>query len=547
MLSFNWPRRHRVLKLTSCLKSTFGGVLLVSVALAAPVMADAPQATSTNLSSLAPQSQAEWQRLLSGQESKVAVKFDDRTIPNEPLSTFGRLFAWNEIALDTTAIDHTPPATGQKYVFGQQFGPPRAARAMAIVHIAMFEAVNAIYHDWHSYTGLARVSRNVPADLAIAQAAHDALVYLYPSQKARLDALLAFDSKFIKTADVRDFDDGWHDGPGVSPDVASQALGKNAAASIIALRSNDGSQTQEPVVGVNFTPRSGPGFWSPDPISQSNVALGANWGQVKPFVMQRAAQFRPPPPPSLNSKEWIDAFNQTEELGGDPSQGTPTKRTPDQTIQGIFWTYDGVPNICAPPRLYNQIARTLIFERGIRRVSAAARFLALLNTAMADSALTAWEAKWHYQFWRPITAIRFTGGPANHALKPDPNFVPLGAPATNTHGPSFTPPFPAYPSGHATIGGAVFETLRAFFEDNQPFTFVSDEFNGKNFTDNGELMPLIPITFNSLTEAEHDNAESRIWIGVHWQFDADQGVAAGRRVADYVLQHAFQPIDNFER
>jgi hypothetical protein len=502
--------------------------LLASLALAGPVRADAPQAVAANGSSLAPQSQAEWKRLLARQPDQVAVKFENTTIPNEPLSTFGRLMAWNEITLDTSAIDHTPPSAGQTYVFAQQFGPHRASRAMAIVHIAMFEAVNAIYHQYRSYTGLPRAPRNVSADFAIAQAAHDALVWLYPSQQARLDALLAFDSKFM------------------TPDAASRALGKSAAASIIALRSNDGSQTTEPVVGVDFTPHGGVGFWSPDPVSQATLALGANWGQVKPFVMQRAAQFRPPAPPALDSKEWVDAFNETKELGGDPSLGTPTKRTPEETIHGIFWTYDGVPNLCAPSRLYDQIARTLMLERGMHSVSAAARFLAVFNTAMADAGITAWEAKWFYQFWRPVTAIHFTGGGQNKAVQPDPNFMPLGAQATNTHGPNFTPPFPAYPSGHATLGGAVFETLRAFFEDRQPFTFVSDEFNGKNFAADGTLMPLIPVTFNSLTDAEHDNAESRIWIGVHWQFDADQGVAAGQRVADFVLKHAFQPVDDHD-
>jgi hypothetical protein len=506
-------------------RSALIGVAIAACILARPAPAQAPEAAATQ-SSLAPVSQAEWQGLLAGQDDRQAVAFNDTTIPNEPLSSFGRLFAWNEIALDTNAIDHTPPGPGQTYTFGQQFGPPRAARAMAIVHIAMFEAVNAVVHQYRSYTKLPPVSRNIAVDLAIAQAAHDALVYLYPSQQARLDGLLAFDSRFMVL------------------DNASRALGKQAATSIIALRSNDGSQTQEPVVGVNFTPHGGPGFWSPDPVSQSTLALGANWARVKPFVIKSASQFRPAPPPALDSQEWIDAFNQIRDLGGDPDQGTPTKRTPDQTLQGIFWTYDGVPNICAPPRLYNQVARTLIFQRGLPSVSAAARFLAILNTSMADAALAAWESKWHYQFWRPVTAIRNTPASADPALKPDPDFFPLGAQSTNSHGPNFTPPFPAYPSGHATIGGATFETLRAFFVDDEPFTFVSDEFNGKNFSSTGQLMPRVPVTFESLTEAEFDNAESRIWIGVHWQFDADQGVAAGRSVADFVMQHAFQPVDS---
>lgn len=488
-------------------------------------LARADDAISKERSSLATASRAEWQSLLSAQDNRAAVHFNNTTILGEPLSAFGRLFAWNEIALDTTAIDHTPPASGQSYAFGQQFGPARSARAMAIVHIAMFEAVNAVTHGFKSYTGLAPASGHTSLDRAIAQAAHDALVYLYPSQQSRLDALLAYDERFIK------------------PDSASSALGKAAAASIIALRSNDGSQTQEPVVGVNFFPQVGPGFWSPDPVSQSTVALGANWFQVKPFVIKTASQFRPPPPPSLDSQQWYDAFDQIKALGGDPSHGTPTKRTADETLHGIFWTYDGVPNVCAPPRLYNQIARTIMLQRGMGSVSSAARFLAAFNTAMADAGLTAWEAKWHYQFWRPVTAIRDTDISADTPITPDPSFYPLGAQATNSHGPNFTPPFPAYPSGHATFGGAVFEVLRAFYKDDEPFTFVSDEFDGQNVSDTGQLMPFVPLTFKSFTAAEYDNAESRIWIGVHWQFDADAGIAAGRSVADYVLANAFQPVE----
>jgi hypothetical protein len=118
----------------------------------------------------------------------------------------------------------------------------------------------------------------------------------------------------------------------------------------------------------------------------------------------------------------------------------------------------------------------------------------------------------------------------------------LGGQATNTSGPNFTPPFPAYPSGHATFGGGVFEVLRSYFKDNTSFVFVSDEFNGKNYSDTGQLQPLEPVNYRSLSTAEYDNAESRIYIGVHWQFDADVGIQVGHEVADYVLSHAFQPV-----
>ena len=498
---------------------------LVAVTLAA---AAGPATAGQAPPALSAASSAEFQHLLTGQLNKHAVHANDHKMPTTPTSTYERLFAWQEVALDTTAIDHTPVPPGGTYVFGQQFGPHRASRAMAIVHIAMFEAVNAYYKQYQSYAGVAPVSGDVSVDYAIAQAAHDALVYLYPSQQPRLDALLAADVATIQG-----------DPAGLA---AGQALGQTAAAAIVALRSNDGSATQEPTVGVNYFPKVGPGYWSIDPVSQNTTALGAFWNQVKPFVMTSASQFRPKPPPALNSPQYTASYYQVALLGGDPAHGTKTVRTSQETMQGIFWTYDAAPNICAPPRLYNQIARTLAFQQGLPNVEVAARYLALVNTTMADAGIAAWDAKWFYQFWRPVTGLRYTGDQGNKLLKPIPNWYPLGAQATNTTAPNFTPPFPAYPSGHATFGGGVFEVLRSYYRDNTPFTFTSDEFNGQNYSDTGQLMPLEPVSYRSLSAAEYDNAESRIWIGVHWQFDADAGDAVGRAVADYVMSHAFKPV-----
>jgi hypothetical protein len=509
------------------------GAAAISFAAMVPAVAQVKEVDAAHQSPLGEQGSAEWQTLLTRQRFAPAVSFNDTTIPGEPLSTYGRLFAWSNIALDTTAIDHTPPAPGQNYTFGQAFGPPRAARAMAIAHIAMFEAVNAIVGKFHSYTGLKPVGpststaagSNPSMDAAIAQSMHDALVFVYPSQKSRLDALLAYDQGFFKANSM------------------GKALGAAAAQSIIALRSNDGSQTEEPIVGVNFFPLGGVPNWAVDPISQSTVALGANWAQVKPFVIPNATSFRPPGPPPVTSQKYTDAFNETKTLGGDPNFGTPTTRTAEETLEGIFWTYDGVPNICAPPRLYNQIAHQLALSRKMQSVEDTAQMFAVLNTAEADAGLAAWEAKWHYQFWRPITGIRNELAIGNPNIVQDPNWTPLGAQATNTTARNFTPPFPAYPSGHATFGGAIFEVLKSYFKDNESVTFISDEFNGRNFSDTGVLMPLAPVTFPSLTAADKSNADSRIWVGVHWQPDADDGDAAGIALADYVLSHAFLPVN----
>jgi hypothetical protein len=180
-----------------------------------------------------------------------------------------------------------------------------------------------------------------------------------------------------------------------------------------------------------------------------------------------------------------------------------------------------------------------------------ARLLGLVNVAMADAGMTIWESKYHYDFWRPITGIREsdpgTGptrlGDGNRDTIGDRRFMPLGAPASNLTAPNFTPPFPAYPSGHAGFGGALFQVMRRFYgTDNIAFTFVSDEFNGQTRDNNGNVRPYRPRSFSTLSQAEEENGQSRIYLGIHWSFDKTQGIALGRRVADHVFDHAFTPI-----
>jgi hypothetical protein len=264
-------------------------------------------------------------------------------------------------------------------------------------------------------------------------------------------------------------------------------------------------------------------------------------------VLQSADQFRAPPFPALTSADYAVAYDEVQRLGGD-GLVTPTERTPEQTMIGLYWAYDGTPSLCAPPRLYNQITVQIAAEQGTD-VVALARLLALVNVAMADAGLAVWEAKYHYDIWRPVTGIREadegtgpTGaGDGNPATAGDPTFSPLGAPASNSGDPNFTPPFPAYPSGHAGFGGALFQTLRTFFgTDDIAFTFVSDEFNGETLDNQGTPRPLVPRSFRSLSEAEEENGQSRIYLGIHWSFDKTEGIAQGRRVADWVSAHLWQ-------
>ena len=440
---------------------------------------------------------------------------------------------WNQIAVDASGLDHTPVAPGEIRLFGEQLGPGRAARAMAIVHLAMFEVVNAVEGDYQSYIGLPRARLGTSVQVGVVQAAHDTLVALYPSQAASFDAIL--------TEELGEIPEGRLKTNGI-------ALGQRAASAILAARANDGSQHAEPRVGIEFITSNDPGKWRQDPISKIPLALGAYWEKVKPFVLERADQFRVPPPPRLDSPEYAAAYNEVKTLGGD-GVITPTTRSAEQTQIGIYWAYDGTPSLCAPPRLYNQIAMRIAHKMGTDDdVMELARLLALVHVAMADTGSAVWESKYYYQFWRPITGIREadegTGlsDDGNPATAGDTSFSPLGAPASNLMGPNFTPPFPAYPSGHAGFGGALFEMLRNFYRtDRIPFTFVSDEYNGVTLDNNGVVRPLKERRFSSLSQAEEENGQSRMYLGIHWAFDKTEGIAQGRRVADYVFQKILRP------
>ncbi|HEV2047233.1 MAG TPA: vanadium-dependent haloperoxidase, partial [Chthoniobacterales bacterium] len=311
---------------------------------------------------------------------------------------------------------------------------------MAIVHIAIFDAVDAIDEDYKSYTGIQAMHGPISMDAAIAQAARDTLVALYPSQAASFDIFLADDLAQI------------HPKKEMTNGIV---LGQRAAAAILAMRVNDGAQVPEPRVGVSYFTSNLAGHWRQDPISLIPLALGAHWGECKTFVLQSSQQFRVPPPPAMTSAHYATAYNEVKSVGGD-GMVTPTQRTPEQTFIGIFWAYDGTPSLCAPPRLYNQITVQIADKMKLKVVDLA-RLLALVNTAMADTGMSVWDSKYYYDFWRPITGIRESdpgtgptgAGDGNSLTVGDPTFTPLGAPASNLNGPNFTPPFPAYPSGHA--------------------------------------------------------------------------------------------------
>jgi hypothetical protein len=457
---------------------------------------------------------------------------DRHKLPGD--DTTRRLLFWNGIALKANARDHArmPP---------DQVGPLRTARAFAIVHIAMFDAFNAIVGGFESYTGLDPAwldedldcdRRRASVDAAIAQAAGDTLIALFPSQAEDIEAIQRADLKTIRKGPAK---------------AAGIRIGQQAAIEILNKRRNDGSEVPEPLFNVpgGYIPNPAPlGKWRQDPISLIPIALGAFWSRDQngnlrtgqPFVIRSAVQFSVAPPPALTSEEYAEAFKEVKRLGDVNSQD----RTEDQTIAGIYWAYDGVPFLGTPPRLYNQIAAQISRHMRTRGIELA-RLLALLNVAMSDAALACFDTKFQEEFWRPITAIRQGENDNNPDTIGDPNFVPLGAPASNTMGPNFTPPFPAYTAGHSTIGSALFQILRRFYRtDRIAFTFVSDEFNGVTRDNMGMVRPRIPRHFRSLSQAEEENGQSRIYLGIHWSFDNTEGIKQGRQVANFVFNHSFR-------
>lgn len=441
---------------------------------------------------------------------------------------------WNDVAQRAAGIDHRyVSASEDPRSAGWQYGPTRTSRVFALVHLAIADAVAAITGAFDPYLPTADAAPHTDADAAVAQAAHDVLAALYPLQADDFAADLAADL-------------------GPAPRAATVArgiaLGHATAAAVLAARAEDGSQWQTPFQPIDYLYGALPGEWRADPLHPDARPLTPDWGSVLPFVLASGAQLRAPPPPALDSPAYAAAYAEVQALGGDGLH-SPTERTADQTLAGIFWGYDAQPFLCAPVKLYNRIAAQLARAHGLS-LAENARLLALVNVALADAAITVWETKYYYGFWRPVTGIREsepgTGpsglGDGNPATAGDPAWQPLGAPADNGSGRNFTPPFPAYTSGHAGLGGALFQTLRRFFgRDDLRFTVVSEELDGITVDQSGSVRPRRPRTFASLSAAEEENGQSRIYLGIHWAFDKVEGIRQGRAVGDLVFDGILHP------
>jgi hypothetical protein len=436
------------------------------------------------------------------------------------------ILEWNAVMLEANAVDCVQ--TNQ-----QQPGPVLVARAFAMTSAAMYDAFNSVESIGAPYLTKVPNAAGASVDAAVGQAAHDILVSLYSAQN------VAFDTALIDTlARVAD---------GPSKDLGI-AVGQTVAAQMIQNRANDSAANLD---NPPYVPMNALGFHNVDPTNPNQGFYGCQTASLAPFTITSVDQFLPPALDDesiagraafLLSDKYTAAYWEVYALGGDGIH-SPTLRTPEQTQIGIFWGYDGRPGIGKPERLYNQIVRVLA-EQQNNTVEQNARLFALVNLAMADSGMSCWARKYADSMWRPILGVRNADATGNPNTPGDPNWTPLGAQASNPRPGEidFTPNFPSYTSGHATIGAAMFKILERFHgTDDIPFTVISDEFNGITRGTDGQVRPIVARTFHHFSEAAFENGQSRIYLGIHWAFDRDEGIKCGNTVADFVFDNFLQP------
>ena len=383
---------------------------------------------------------------------------------------------WNQILLSIVNTAGAQPANIQP------------TRNFAILHAAIYDAVNSIDRTHEPYLISIRAPRSASQTAAADAAAHTALVGLYPAQQASLDTDYA--AELAKVAD----------GPARDKGVR---VGEEVASDLLAVRANDGSKVTPP----SFVAGTNPGDYRPTPPNFPTPVF-STWGQVAPFVLDRGDQFRPAPPPALTTDAYAAAINEVKSLGS----ATSTTRTAVQTEIGKFWN---------PPiqNFWNQIAETAALSRH-SDLPTTARLFAALNLSFADSAIAFYDAKYTYRLWRPVTAIRLADSDGNPNTVADPSWLPL---AGNTAAD------PSYPGAHSTISAAGAEVLASFYGQDQRFSLTSP------------ALPGVTRSFTSFASAAQEAGLSRIYSGQHTRLDHVAGLALGHDVAGFVLHNALLP------
>lgn len=430
---------------------------------------------------------------------------------------------WNWVLLEAMKTDSKKPGNQQ-----EQGGPTRTSRAAAIVHAAIHNAVNgvrqrnAFYQDPKTGKPVRPGSPPTGAsqEAAGAGAAYRALVVLYRSQEAAFNKARA-DFQALPL-------------PGANHQPSFQ-YGQDVAQQLLDARASDGSASAD----TYNPPTPGPGVWVPNPtLAPPGPPLTPGWGNVRLFLLDSISRVRPPRFPALTDGDYTSAFRNVRDKGGaePPPPRPPRGPTKDEKNIALFFSYDD--RLGSPIRLYNIHAFEILNKE--RNTSASlhrhARMFALINIAMADAGIACWEAKFSpppgYHIWRPFQGIPGADNDGNNETQAIKNWLPLGRPrARDAEGEpvrNTTPNFPAYVSGHSSIGTALYGMLRKFFGAEFPFTLSSEEVPKKR-------------SYMSWTQVIDENGTSRIFLGVHWRQDDTRGRALGQQVADYIWDNFLRP------
>jgi hypothetical protein len=416
------------------------------------------------------------------------VKSNSRIVISLVLATFAFTFiqsAQADMVTDWNVIATTTAAAPIKNGILQ-------TRIHAMTHAAVHDALNAIDRRYRPYALDMQANPSASPDAAVAAAAHDVLVHELPSsQQPFLDA--AYTNSLS----------GIPDGPAKNAGIA---IGQAAAAAIIALRSSDGSDAPMP-----YTPGTGPGVWIPTPPDFLAAVL-PGWGNVTPFTLRSGAQFRLDRPEyfDLTSEEYTADYNEVKSVG----QLNSPSRTAEQSQIAAFWYEPSAQG-------WNRITRVVSAQHNFDRWENA-RLFALVNFALADAYIAHGDTKFLYNFWRPVTAIRAGNTDGNPDTVADPAWTPF----------LVTPAIPDYPSGHSTAGGAAAMALARFFgQDQIPFTTIS-----------GPPFPSITRSFASFSHAAQENADSRVFAGIHFPTACTDGLRLGKQVGRFVFNHSLDPV-----
>jgi hypothetical protein len=351
------------------------------------------------------------------------------------------------------------------------------ARGQAMLHVAMFEAVNAIDKRYAPYRLKLAADSTSSREAAAATAAHDILLSLYPDQKPDLDATLATSLSGIADQDAK---------------AKGIELGKQAAAGILALRVNDGSNVPE-----SYRPVTAPGVYVPTAVPIESASSG-----ITPFVMQTGSQFRPAPPPALTSDVWTRDLNEIREMGSVAS----TKRTAEQTLMARFWFFTG-------PRTYNPIVRQVASVRKMDLVDCA-RLYALTSMAGIDAFIAVFDAKYTYNLWRPVTAIRNADLTSNPATPREASWQPLG----------MTPMHPEYPCAHCIVAATISTVLQSVAgNETGEMTLVSP------------TAPGVTRKWSRLQDYSDEVSNARIYAGFHYRFSTEVGKEMGRNIGELAV------------